>query len=498
MSDKLSILNRYKTEAVIFIFLFLSLIVRFLYVMPDMDEIWNYQFARRILYGDIPYRDFFMMATPFSAQINAAILFLFCDELFVFKYVALFIAVLQGMVLFLILQYIGNDELKSFIFICAYICMVTLFAHNNYSWFVILFLSMAMYLELKNTKCKKGILEEFLIGIILGMATITKQNIGILGLFVSVVMSIYYLNAKLYSFKVFVCNVLAKILGWIIIVGIEIIYLWQNDSLKHFYEQSIQNPIIFAKVSAIPYYALFANYANIYAVFALLLPLIMLLLLIKFLMTKNIYLKNIQLTVLLYSIVNFIILYPLADPAHLILASIIPIVSLSLLFVKDIKSVKYEVKPIRFFLFIIITTISFNLLGFLLNSNYDHVLKANHYNNIRVNKDVALKLEEIDSFIMSEKQKEKKIFFLDYQSAFYLIPLDIFNYKSDSMLRSEMDQELEDEIIKNLSSPDNNNIVLIRKKDSIPNRQEPDIFVNYVRRNMNYSKTIHNFDVYIN
>jgi hypothetical protein len=94
-----------------------SLITRFLYVTPDIDEIWNYQFARRILYGYIPYRDFLMMPTPLSAQINAVILYIFSDELIVHKIMGIMIASFQGIVTFKILRFIGNDILKSFIYV---------------------------------------------------------------------------------------------------------------------------------------------------------------------------------------------------------------------------------------------------------------------------------------------------------------------------------------------------------------------------------------------
>lgn len=501
MLEKISPLARYKIEIVIFVFLVLSLLTRYLFVMPDMDEIWNYQYARRILYGYLPYRDFLMLLTPLSAQINAGLLFLFFDELIVLKFMGLFIASAQGLVLFLILRFIGNNELKSFNFICIFVCLVFLYPFINYSWLVILFLSLALYLELLKTKSldsKKLILLELLIGIILGLATITKQNIGVAGFFASIALTLYYyLNAKTLDFKVFFSGLLIKLFGWIVIVGFEFLYFWQNDSIKYFYEQTILNPIIFAKGSSMPYCKLFSDYSIVYAVLALLIPLIMFLLLCKYLLTKRNQMKNMLLTILIYSMVNFIMVFPLSDPVHLILAIPIPVIGFSLLFKKETSNHIYKLKPLKFYSFIFITMISFILLGILLNINNKYILNVNHYKNIHATKNIALKLYEIDDYLLGEKQKGKQIYFLDYRSSFYLIPLDIFNYKSDEMLRSEFGLNGEKEMIQKFSSS-NDTVVLIRNEVTIPNRQDSGVFFDYVRNKMNYITSIQEFDVYIN
>ena len=501
MLENNSPLVRHKTEIAIFLFLVFSLTTRYLFVMPDMDEIWNYQYARRILYGYLPYRDFFMLQTPLSAQINASLLFLFGDELIVLKFMGLLIASIQGLVHFLILRKIGNNELKSFIFICVIVCLVFLYPHINYSWLVILFLSLALYLELlkiQSLNNKKFIFLELLIGIILGLATITKQNIGIAGVSASIALTLYYyLSLKTYDLKVYFSGLFIKIFGWIVIVGIELLYFWQNDSIIFFYEQTILNPIIFAKGSAMPYYKLLSDYSIVYAVLALLIPLIMFLMFCKYLLTKRNQMKNMLLTILIYSMVNFLMVFPLSDPVHLILSIPITVVGLSLLFNKETNNHIYKLKPVKYYSFIFLTMISFILLGLLMNINNRYVLNVNHYRNIHATKSIALKLYEIDYYLLSEKQIGKQIYFLDYRSSFYLIPLDIFNYKSDDMLRSEFGLNGEKEMIQKFSSS-NDTVVLIRNKDTIPNRQDSGVFYDYVRSNMNYITSIQEFDVYIN
>lgn len=62
---------------ILIIVLISTILPSYLTYVPELGEIWNYQYARRILYGQIPYKDFGMLQLPFSAQVNAVFLYLF-------------------------------------------------------------------------------------------------------------------------------------------------------------------------------------------------------------------------------------------------------------------------------------------------------------------------------------------------------------------------------------------------------------------------------------
>lgn len=58
------------------------------------DELWNYNFARNILHGRMPYRDFNMLQTPASAYLSAFFLLLLGDGLLQFRFIGLCLGVL--------------------------------------------------------------------------------------------------------------------------------------------------------------------------------------------------------------------------------------------------------------------------------------------------------------------------------------------------------------------------------------------------------------------
>jgi hypothetical protein len=296
----------------------------------------------------------------------------------------------------------------------------------------------------------------------------------------------------------FLYNILVKTTGCLLISGVEILYFWENNALLYFYEHTILKPILFAKELNIPYYRLFTDSPLAFKALSLILPIIIVSLFFKYIFSRNYEIKSISLILLLYSIANFIIIYPLADPLHLIFASVIPIISISYLLNNEKQLNVNLFNQKRFYIFISIIMITFFSLGIITNKNYNNTLDIKHYKHIHFSNDAARKLIEIKKYIEEEISRGKKIFFLDYQSALYLIPLEIFNYKSDSMLRSDLDADVENQIIQKISSDENNIIVLVRDRYSSPNRQETDVFVNYVANNMNYLTNIGSYDVYSN
>ena len=58
--------------------------------LENLDEIWNFNFARNISNGLLPYKDFNMLQTPLLSFILGGILKLFGQELFVMRIVSTF------------------------------------------------------------------------------------------------------------------------------------------------------------------------------------------------------------------------------------------------------------------------------------------------------------------------------------------------------------------------------------------------------------------------
>ena len=68
------------------ILIFISLVILALSVIlnknfGDLDELWNYNFARNISDGLVAYRDFNIIVTPLSAMIASIFIYFFGNEL---------------------------------------------------------------------------------------------------------------------------------------------------------------------------------------------------------------------------------------------------------------------------------------------------------------------------------------------------------------------------------------------------------------------------------
>ncbi|MEQ8235793.1 MAG: glycosyltransferase family 39 protein [Syntrophomonadaceae bacterium] len=240
--------------------LILVLAPRYLNSTPDMDEIWNYQFARRILYGQIPFRDFVMLPLPFSAQLNALFLRIFSDELYVIRWIGCSIAVINGITIFGIIRIIGKNNLIALIYTCVFLFPAFLYPHNNYSWLTVLFLSIALLLELMNLSKEKGRKTnwEFWIGLSLGFATITKQNIGVIALLASIIFLVLritnwnhsdkgtYFPPNAGSNKYLLKSISYKVLGWSCVVGSETLYLWGHVDIGSIFSDIVVNMVQFA------------------------------------------------------------------------------------------------------------------------------------------------------------------------------------------------------------------------------------------------------------
>ena len=173
----------------------------------NLDELWNYNIARCIKNGLIPYKDISMITTPLFPTIVAICLKIFGDNLFVFRII--------GAVLFtLILIYtykIFYELLKkqSIAIICTGIICFALFQYFmvDYNFFVLLISLIIEYLELKiycgeqkrhtNKKQYSFFSTDLLIGILAGLAICSKQTLGFFILLYVLLIDLLFVKNKI-------------------------------------------------------------------------------------------------------------------------------------------------------------------------------------------------------------------------------------------------------------------------------------------------------------
>lgn len=180
----------------------------------NLDEVWNYGFANNMYRGLIPYLDFNMVITPFYPWLMSLPFYIFGSSMFVFHITNALI--LTGC-LFL-LQKMYQD--KMWIFFLFFFFPVTASA-PNYSIFLFVLLVVIVFLE-KNYVSKNSRIH-YIIGVLLGIAVLTKQTVGIFLLLPSLIL--YWKKWKI---------LFRRLVGFFVPVFFFIIYLIISGSFEAF------------------------------------------------------------------------------------------------------------------------------------------------------------------------------------------------------------------------------------------------------------------------
>jgi len=127
-----------------------------------LDEIWNYGFSYNIANGLIPYKDFNMIITPFFSILGSIFMLIFGKNLLIYN-------IFNAIICVIIYFFIKKQTPKYYLIVYSLLLFISL---PNYSLFCLLLL----YIIINKDKGKSN---DYLIGILLGLTFLTKQNIGI-------------------------------------------------------------------------------------------------------------------------------------------------------------------------------------------------------------------------------------------------------------------------------------------------------------------------------
>ena len=179
----------------------------------NVDEIWNYGFSVNIYRGLVPYLDFNMVLTPFYPFFMSLFFHVFGSSILTFHVVN---AVILTFCFFLLDQMYQE---KSYLFFLFFFFPVN-YAFPNYNLFLFVLLVIIIYME-ENFVLKYS-WTHYAIGFMLGLCLLTKQTVG----FCLLLPSLYYIKQK----KV----LLQRVLGFLVPVGIFVIYLLLTGSFYSF------------------------------------------------------------------------------------------------------------------------------------------------------------------------------------------------------------------------------------------------------------------------
>ena len=468
----------------VFIFLFCFSII-FSNSIGDLDELWNYNFARNVADGLVPYKDFNMVQTPLLPFICAIFLKVIGNKLLVMRILAVIMQTVIYYLAYYFLRKYSKDVPLSVFSVIALMTICKDIFTIDYNYAVMLVGLIAMIIELNHFKAKEeqfdiGFKYNFLLGILLGLAILFKHTTGIILCIGALGYKVFEVRSK-ENIKSFFKMLGIRLLGIMVPILVFILYLLITKSFGSFIDYAILGVKHFT--NTISYKSLFD--IKIVKMFAILVPIVIVcLFIIQFI--KDLKWVNILFG---YSLATFACTFPISDKIHFMIGSFISIISGILLlilminyFITTDKIKKIKLTILTFFAIFLVLTTGYKSIQVI---NKDFIMKEketelNHLEGIIRNDGLRGRIKYIDEYILSKEAEGKKVLILDAEACIYYIPLNRYNKNYDMFLIGNLGNNGEDKLIEEIKSSENT--LFLIKEDNV-NWQTPHKVRNYVIKN---------------
>ena len=470
--------------------------------ISNLDEIWNYNTARAIAQNLIPYKDISMITTPLLPMITALFLKLIANEVIVSRVLA---SVLWGGVLFSIFKILKLliKEENTCLIITALLGLLFRDCYCiDYNILSLMFSLIILYIELKNIDKPhfENNKNDFLIGILAGLTVCTKQSIGAILAIIVVGYKIIFVQNKKEVIE-YLKTAFKRIIGILIPMILVCIYLIATNSLQDFINYAVLGISTFS--NKIPYAQLMNNDKKEIQILSRIMPFILLAMAVLTIMLQNKKKKenigntdNKILTILIYSLSTIIIMYPISDEIHFLIAGTITFIGLAyILYLLGITiynkinlQSKKKIYKITSLMISIIAIAFIAVRGIENITEYTKQEKnetIEHYKNIQISKYLQERINEIDNFILEQEKENKKVYILDAEAAIYMIPINNYNKDYDMFLKGNIGKDGQE-----------GQIQKIKQRNLQSNWQTPTEVVNYVRENLEFMGEVSIYEVY--
>ncbi len=517
-----------KKEYALYLF-FIIVIFSILVIKPieNLDEIWNYNTARALLTGLIPYKEISMITTPFLPIINSLFLFIFGNEVIVDR---IFSAIINGSILYLTFNILRKMFKETNISLISTFLLFMLYKNYfclDYNFCVLLLVLIMINIEInftnkenkiENTKemQRYTIIDELkqnkkiniYLGIIAGLTICTKQSVGIIIAVFSVIYPLIWIRKKSMIKEAIKCSIY-RIIGILIPILILLAYLLFTGAISDFIDYALKGIAHFN--NKIPYKNLHTDDNSAIVLLSKSLVPVIIIITLSAILTKKKKRENRNiLPLIMYAIPMLILIYPISDAIHFLIATyVIWIAGIYLIFgvfckwiylkinIKKKKKI-YKIISLIIFLLLFVEIASNTITNYMNYYNQDKKHNIKHYSGIQIEDYLLQRINEIDTYIKKQLENGKKVYILDAEAAVYNIPLDIYNKDYDIFLKGNIGKDGEEGLIEKIKiqSKDTNTIFLVRNDNFSQNWQTPLKVVNYVKNNFNKIDEVSIYDVY--
>lgn len=457
----------------------------------NLDEIWNFNFARNVSNGLVPYKDFNMVPTPLLSLICGGFFKIFGQELIVMRSLAVVFLTSIFFIVYKILKKVTNDEI-ALLGLMAFLLLFKDILCIDYNYAVLLIALILVYIEiLQKDDCflKYRFKYDFIIGILAGVTILFKQTTGLAVILACIGYKIFKIRKK-EEIKEFLKIAFTRLLGAIIPIILFIIYLLINGAMNDFISYAILGTTTFSNM--ILYKELFGQ--EIISWLALFLPITLIAMFITMFMkntSKEVYIF------FAYGISSSIVIYPISDKIHFCIGGLISFIAMiyilfDFVYSDDMFSKwnrKIRVALYGMFSFILMFIVLLNLFGALkvFDNQYIKATKEKeleHFIGIPENNGLKERIFKINKYIEKQKELGKKVYVLDAEAAIYMIPFNRYNKNYDLFTKGNFGKAGEQGIIEEIKNNEKDTIYLIKKENR--NWQTPNEVCNYVIKNLEY------------
>ena len=509
--NKKKIINILIQFSIFALSLVLFLVARLTAPATDLDEIWNYNTANAFAMGLIPYKQVSMITTPLLPMVNSIFLKIVFNGIITYRVLMGIVFALIVLFIYLIIRELSSKKLLSYI--CAFF-IGTLLINKfllDYNYLFLLIVLMIAFLEVRDLKKNENFNfnHNLCVGLLTGLAFLTKQTIGLLLIIVVIFEVFIYMKKTGFDLKItkFIKLIGVRIFGMMVPITMFLIYLGVNGAFNDFINYAIKGVKEFS--NSIPYYRLFDSNDKVVSIISRLFIIVYIPLFITFILEciKNKKMKDELMNIYILAICSIpviAIIYPISDDFHLIVASVFALIVVAYLLIFLLNEIDKFVKIDAFYkkllligLLFIIILISFKNLIIERNINVKEnvLVPFKHYEGIYVPKYLSNRISDVTDKVRSYSNSGRESIIIDAEASIYDIVLNRYKKNYDMLLIGNIGERGVEKIINEIKES-HNVYYFVKNPQYALNWQLPEDIVDYIRNNLKYHETVSVFDVY--
>ena len=471
--------------------------------LNNLDELWNFNFAKNISDGKMPYKDFNMVQTPLLPIISGYLLTILGQEVIVTRIIAIILNTLILFVTYKILEQLNINRYFRYLILIFIYAIYHKYLCLDYNYAVLFIILITIFAEIKRFNKTNNIMEysfkwNFGLGILVGTSILCKQTTGLILSLVYILYIVILIKNK-NDLKQVLKITLTRFLGVCIPIILFIIYLYKYEILTDFMDYAIYGIKTFS--NKIPYISLIKYYEVSVKILSIILPITLIYTYFKIVIKENKQKDELICTILCaYSVASFVVAFPISDSIHFLIGAFPSIILFLYIVYTKAKKISDEKKTtIKEYTKILVILTTSILLVIWITQLFIYLLNCRQYNNIKHFSFIQFSdensLKTIGEYILEKEQEGIKVYILDASACVYMIPIDKYNKNYDMFLKGNLGSRGEEGQIEDLKK-ETNVEVLILKNNYRSNWQNPEKVRSYIINNWIKTGEILHFDIY--